>query len=136
MASPASPSPPKQRAALHAAQARHNFELYQQIKSKDAFLDWATTLLFYTALQLIDACLWSRKTDMFNGPHSHSVREHQVRQHLRALWNDYSVLQNRSTLARYHPDQPRPSREQLEQWEKAEFARIEAAARSHGYSLE
>ncbi len=132
----ATPPPPwKQNLPQHLSQARHNFRLYTQLKDAGEFPDWAVTTLFYTALPLIQACLLDMATNAFDTPKSHEQRDRFVRRKLGDLWIPYSFLQNQSTRARYHPDQPKPTLPQLQQYESNEFAAILTALARRGIQL-
>jgi hypothetical protein len=74
-------------------------------------------------------------TDAFDCPSNHNQREEFIRRKLPGLWNDFNYLQTRSTRARYHPEQPKPTAEQLARYEAEQFARIVAEVRSRGISL-
>jgi hypothetical protein len=74
MATPAAPLPPSRPdALLHLAQARQNYELYQQLKQAGQHLDWAVTLLVYTALHLAEAYLAETASSAFDLPKGHEV---------------------------------------------------------------
>ena len=45
----------KPLAQAHLDQARANYLLYRQLRAEGQHRDWAITLLFYTALQLIQS---------------------------------------------------------------------------------
>src|SRR5438876_11165739 len=121
MASAPPPAPWKQSIPPHLAQARHNFRLYQKLRDEGEFLDWAVTALFYTALHLIQACLIDISADAFDYPRSHEQRDAFIRRKLNDIWIPYHFLQNQSTRARYHPDQPQPSLRKLQQCEADQF---------------
>ena len=42
---------------MHLDQARQDYTLNQELKRRGQYLDWAVTVLFYTALHLAEACL-------------------------------------------------------------------------------
>jgi hypothetical protein len=132
----ASPTPPwKQNIPVHLAQARHNLRLYHRLKDEGEFLDWAVTVLFYTALHLIQACLLEAAADAFDYPKSHEQRDAFIRRKLSEIWLPYNFIQNQSTRARYHPDQPKPTPLKLQQYETDQFAAIIAAAARRGITL-
>jgi hypothetical protein len=85
------------------------------------------TALFYTVLHLIQACLLDSAADAFEYPKSHEQRDAFIRRKLGEIWIPYSFLQNQSTRARYHPDQPKPTPLKLQQYETEQFAAIIAA---------
>jgi hypothetical protein len=131
----AAPPPWKQYIPHHLAQARHNFRLYQKLKGEGEFLDWAVTALFYAALHLVQACLIDIASDAFDYPRSHEQRDSFIRRKLGDVWLPYNFLQNQSTRARYHPDQPKPSLDRLQQYEGDHFAMILAALERRGTRL-
>jgi hypothetical protein len=135
MATPPTPPPWKGNIPRHLAQARHNFRLYQKLGDEGEFLDWAVTALFYTALHLIQACLLDSAADAFDYPRSHEQRDAFIRRKLGEIWLPYSFLQNQSTRARYHPDQPRPTAGRLQQYEADQYAAIIAALERRGIRL-
>ena len=45
----------KPDAVRHLDKARSNHALYEKLKSEATHLDWAVTVLFYTALHLVQA---------------------------------------------------------------------------------
>src|SRR6266849_5769348 len=127
MATTSPPPPWKQNIPHHLAQARHNLRLYQKLKDEGEFLDWAVTALFCAALHLIQACLIDIAADAFDYPRSHEQRDAFIRRKLSEIWLPYNFLQNQSTRARYHPDQPKPNLRNLQQYEADQFAAIDAA---------
>jgi hypothetical protein len=131
----ASPPPWKQQIPHHLSQARHNFRLYQKLRDEGEFLDWAVTALFYTALHLIQACLIDIAGNAFDYPRSHEQRDAFIRRKLNDVWLPYNFLQNQSTRARYHPEQPKPTVRKLQEYEADQFATIVAALQRHGIRL-
>ena len=123
MAATTPPTPPSKREAIqHLAQARHDYELYQELKGRAQYLDWAVTALFYTALHLAEACLAEHFQG--GGPKSHTQRDSAIYRHLRPIYPEYDHLHTRSNWARYHPQKPKPTSELLHQYETEWFARI------------
>jgi len=56
MSSPSPATPPlKAAAAKHLALARQNYDTYHRLEHSGQDLDWAVTVLFYTALHLMQA---------------------------------------------------------------------------------
>ena len=84
----------------HILQARHNEAFYENI-DKNAYSDWAMTVLFYAALQYIDTFL---ATVAMVDPGGHGVSDQEVnaQAHLRSIANLYFRLKNRSRNARYY----------------------------------
>jgi hypothetical protein len=137
MAAPSPPIPPSKSAALaHLEQARLNYKLYRELKLQGEHLDWAVTLMFYTALHLIQAYLVEIAATGFDIPSDHEHRDRCITLRLAPIAADYSFLQTRSNWARYQPTRPRPSLDQVEQYETVQFARIVAELRRRGVTLE
>src|SRR5437588_7560509 len=112
MATPAPPTPPsKPDALLHLPQARDNYRLYQELKQGGQHLDWAVTVLFYTALHLAEAYLAETISSAFARPKGHEERSAAIRKHLPQIYGDYQFLRTRSTWARYHVQKPKPNPE-------------------------
>jgi hypothetical protein len=104
------------------ARARANYGLYQQLKTECRCLDWAVTLLFYTALHLADAYLCEQ--DPFYRPGDHGVRDSAIGTKLRGIYEEYGVLYTCSRWARYYAEKPLPTLAQLQAIEDCEFAHI------------
>jgi hypothetical protein len=105
----------------HLERARHNYRLYQQLKDGGEFLDWALTLLFYTALHLVQAYAcqhgpWE--------PADHGQRRDYIRERLRRIFFDYRDLQDRSENMRYDLWMAAP--DEVQEWHDQQFARIAA----------
>ncbi len=135
MAAAPPPPPWKQNIPHHLTQARHNLRLYHKRKDEGEFLDWAVSALFYTALHLIQACLLEIASDAFDFPKNHEQRDVFIRRKLSNVWLPYNFLQNQSTRARYHPDQPKPTALKLQQYEADQFATIVEALERRGITL-
>jgi hypothetical protein len=135
MAAAPPPAPWKRNVPHHLAQARHNFRLYQKLRDEGEFLDWAVIALFYTALHLIQACLIDIAANAFDYPRSHEQRDAFIRRKLSEVWLSYNFLQNQSTRARYHPDQPKPTVRTLQECEADQLATITAALERRGIRL-
>ena len=84
----------------HLAQGEHNTNFYLTI-DRSAYSDWAATVLFYVALQYIDAFLATKDVH----PSSHDRRDNYVNtvSELRAIAFDYFRLKTASRNARYYP---------------------------------
>ncbi len=128
--------PLKPEAHLHLVQARQNYHLYQALKQGSQHLDWAVTVLFYTALHLAEAYLAENTSDAFSRPRGHEERSAAIRRHLPQIYSDYQFLRTRSTWARYHVQKPKPGPELVQRYETEQFARIAGELRRLGFSLD
>src|SRR5438034_628663 len=106
----------KPLAQTYEEQARRNFKLYRQLRDESAYLDWAVTLLFYTALHLINAVLIETGT-AFDLPRDHMDRNVTVALKLRPIYEDYRLLHRLSRTARYQPEKPKPTPTLLQRYE-------------------
>src|SRR5438874_856762 len=93
---PPSTPPLKPEALEHCSRARQNFRLYEELKGREEYLDWAITLLFYTALHLVQAYLVQIATSGFDIPHGHEDRMRTIRLRLIQVDRQYSHLESRS----------------------------------------
>src|SRR5437870_4490473 len=110
MSSASSAAPPtKQLAIDHLKQARQNYKLYGELKTKGEHPDWAVTVLFYTALHLVQAYLVESAKTGFDIPEKHERRISLVHQKLHLIGPHYERMFKLSMVARYHMDQPRPT---------------------------
>jgi hypothetical protein len=127
----------KPAAQAHLDQARENHRLYLDLMAADEHLDWALTLLFYTALQLAQAFFVERAATGFDVPRGHDQRTAAVSLKLPGIYTDYRTLMTRSEWARYeqsrHGD---PSRPEVERFYAEEFTRIVEALKNEGVSLD
>ena len=114
--------PSKPEAIRHLAQARSDYGLYQELKRRGEYLDWAATALFYTALHLAEAGL--AEHFQRGGLKSHAQRDSAIYRDLRPIYAEYDQLHTRSNWARYHPQKPKPTPELLQRYETEWFARI------------
>jgi hypothetical protein len=121
-------------ARTYEEQARQIFKLYNQLRDEGVHLDWAVTLLFYTALHLINAVLIETGT-AFDLPRDHLDRNIAIALKLRPIYEDHRLLYRLSRTARYHPERPKPTPALLQRYENEPFARIVADAQKHGASL-
>jgi len=136
MSGPTPPLPPwKAAAARHLDRARQNYQLYNKLAAEGVHLDWAVTLLFYTALHLVQACLIDLAADPSQVPRDHADRRYYVSTRLNPIFHDYRFLEDISREMRYHPDRPLPTLEQLRRYESEPFTRIVTELRSRGISL-
>ena len=86
--------------AAHRRQAEHNRRFLHTFDLASAdYLDWVVTVLFYTALHLIDSYLATHG----HHPKSHQERNKYIRRYpyLALIWPDYRFLEHRSRAARY-----------------------------------
>jgi hypothetical protein len=125
----------KPDAKRHLEKARSNFVLYSRLKSDATHLDWAVTVLFYTALHLVQAHIVESAATGFDIPRDHPERDSSVARLLPELYTHYRFLSSRSQWARYHVDKPDPTPEQLYEYEANYFKPIETALLSMGISL-
>jgi len=86
--------------ATHIAQANHNAAFRDTI-DHSVYSDWAVTVIFYEALQYVDALL--AKLGNIH-PGGHDIRDDKIseRPELRPIARFYFRLKNRSRNARYH----------------------------------
>jgi hypothetical protein len=86
--------------ATHIAQARHN-EAFRNTIDSSVYSDWAVTVIFYQALQYVDALLAEEGN---THPGGHDVRDNEInaRPKLRPIARFYFRLKSRSRNARYH----------------------------------
>jgi hypothetical protein len=91
----------------HQRKARHSeafFDLHSKIANcVRSYPDWCITVIYYAALQYIDAKL----ARMNMHPEDHYNRDPMVANNLRAVSAPYFFLQDRSETARYFPDSER-----------------------------
>jgi hypothetical protein len=112
-------------ASAHFEQARLNFRLYRQLCADAAYVDWALVLLFYSALQLIQAHLVETAASGFDIPHGHDKRRAEIQRRLAHLWDFYWRLDNASMKARYRQDLcPDPTSEEVEVHYREDFLPI------------
>ncbi len=122
-------------ALAHLEQARSNYRLYQRLKGEGDHLDWAATLLFYTALQLAQAYLVEVASDGFDYPRGHTDRESFIRRRIPEIFEPFRFLETRSRWARYHQDRPDPTVADLDQYERSWFTPVVDAMSKRGVSL-
>jgi hypothetical protein len=117
------------------SRARLNYQLYNKLADEGVHLDWAVTLLFYTALHLVQAFLIELAADPSQVPRDHADRRYYVSTRLNPIFHDYRLLEDLSREMRYHPDRPHPTLEQVRRYENEPFTRIVTELRSRGVSL-
>jgi hypothetical protein len=84
----------------HAFQVLHNREFLATFDLDNGpFLDWAVTVIFYTAVHLVEQFLAQRGQDLL----SHQTRERFISQNvdLKPIWSAYRELKYQSERARY-----------------------------------
>ena len=90
----------------------------------DGVTDWSVTLLFYTALQLIQTYFVERAVTAFDIPSGLDKRRERVRLKLWSLWVHYRDLENASQIARYDQSQPDPTDAELQEHYDQNFSVI------------
>lgn len=129
------PMPPpdslSQDSGDHLDQARHNYRLYLHLQAEGQFLDWAITLLFYTALHLVQA-----HAAQFGPwvPENHEERRAYIREQLNRLFYDYRDLEDRSRDMRY--DLYPTTAEEVQSWHDLQFGRIVGFLARRGIRLQ
>lgn len=101
--------------ADHLARATENEELAGSLNlDKACQVDWAITILFYAALQYVDAFLAGKNFH----PRSHDSRDTEIGNNgsLNPIYADYRKLKDKSRAARY--EVPNFHRNQLPQVEQ------------------
>jgi hypothetical protein len=113
-------------AEARLAQAQRNFALYRRLKTEPLALDWAATLLFYTALHLVDAyaiyvrlLLPDARGNVFR---SHLDREEFLLQSLEEIFDEFVALSDLSRDTRYCLKLPVQS--ELDAYEQTEFQAV------------
>ena len=135
MAAPPPPTPPSNPAALQRlTQAQHNYGLYRELKRIGRYPDWTVTVLFYTAMSLVEAYLAEKEPPTFHRIKSHQDRNDAVALKLPRIYGHYRVLHNLSTVARYHPEEPKPTGSEIAQGE-AGLTQIVAEIRRLGIDV-
>jgi hypothetical protein len=89
------------------------------------------TVLFYAVMHLVEAYLAEREPGAFQWMKSHQDRLTAVGLRLPPIYGAYRRLHNQSTVARYHPDQPKPAPTEIAHSE-TEFVRIVDELRRRG----
>jgi hypothetical protein len=84
----------------HADIRDKNMVTFQYLdKSKDTYMEWETTILFYAGLHCIDMFLATLSPPIH--PNEHKERRKYVSQYLRTIAGDYEGLYQKSRWARY-----------------------------------
>ncbi len=84
----------------HTRQARHNREFLSTFdRDSTPYLDWMVTVVFYTALHVIERYLARKGLH----PADHTARDAYLRRvrGLKPIWSDYRRLKDESIRARY-----------------------------------
>lgn len=137
MSSPFPATPPlKVTAAKHLTRARQNYETYGRLKRSGQDLDWAVTVLFYTALHLAQAYFVQQAATSFDIPRNHQERSTHVGLKLPPIYRHYRTLEDHSRRARYEPDYVPLTPEAIQTLEDRDFVPITVALRQRGISLE
>jgi hypothetical protein len=96
-----------EKAVKHLDKARRNYAFFLAIQHDPTRTEWAVTILFYTALHLIQAYLWQVATSAFDVPRNHKERDNHIGLKMPSeVYASYRKLQDESTFARYHIDKP------------------------------
>ncbi|HTE20792.1 MAG TPA: hypothetical protein VK689_20695 [Armatimonadota bacterium] len=114
----------------HLEQARHNYSLFERLRGEGIFLDWAVTVLFYTALQLVDA---HAAHNGYSASSDHMERRRYVWRYLRPVHARYRDFEDASRDTRY--DLRRPTDQEVQRHLEREFRHLEAQLRSRGIAL-
>jgi hypothetical protein len=85
----------------HRQQAEHNREIIAHLQQGgDVYLDWVVTVLFYTALHLVDQVLYHNAR---LNPRNHRQRHAAIANEpaLAPIYGDYRELEHQSRRSRY-----------------------------------
>lgn len=89
----------------HFNQAQHNLRLLEQINQSQQFWDWQTTILFYSALHLVNGHIFRTTGTRYNSHSDVANIIHHLNPNPASLPKqfgiDYGKLQNLSRTARY-----------------------------------
>lgn len=122
-------------AQQHEAKARHNYSLYNQLRADEQYLDWAVTLLFYTALHLAQAYLVEAAATGFDIPKGHPERSREIARQLPEIYEKYRFLETRSTSARYYAERPKPTAQEVQQYHDQQFTDFVKTLAEKGVTL-
>src|SRR3954451_11236686 len=104
MSTPSSAThPSKPLAVQHLTRPRQNYGAYGRLKTSGQDLDWAITVLFYTALHLVQAYFAEQAATAFDIPQNHQQRITRVGLKLLPIYRHYRALEDLSRRARYEP---------------------------------
>jgi hypothetical protein len=136
MSSASPPTPPFQAlASRHLARARQHYAAYQRLKASSEDLDWAVTILFYTALHLVQAYFAITAATAFDLPRTHQERLTRIGLRLTPVYKHYRTLEDLSKQARYEPDPIPLTPEAVQQYVDFEFVPIVVELRQRGVDL-
>lgn len=94
--------------AEHARLALHNMDVAAYLLQKPTFSDWAATVIFYSALHIVEIVLCSTKNPIGTKHcHDHGAREQVLKgtkPFSRGIWPHYRELSSLSRVARYLED--------------------------------
>ena len=85
----------------HRQQVQHNRQVISHLQQgSDTYLDWVVTLLFYTALHLVDQVLYHNAQ---LNPRNHRQRHAAIAKEpaLAQIYPDYRELEHQSRRSRY-----------------------------------
>ena len=122
-------------AQQHEAQARHNYALFNQLRTNENYSDWLVTLLFYTVLHLAQAHLVEVSTSGFDIPKGHPQRACYIARKLSEIYANYRFLETRSSWARHHPERSKPTLSEVQSYHDQAFTQIADALAEKGISL-
>lgn len=92
----------------HKSKADHNENMVKMIEKADTkkkFIDWKYVVLYYSALHFGDAYLARNGIDYIA---DHNDRRYKYGNILsKDVFGSYRLLENRSIIARYHPEKSR-----------------------------
>ena len=117
-------------AQAHINHARRNYDLYRKLRSEGEFLDWALTVLFYSALHLVTAHACEEHAALDN---DHASLRRYVAQNLLSLRRAYKDLEDASRDCRY--EMRIPDDATLESYHEREFRHIQAQMRNRGIAF-
>ncbi len=114
---------PGKQARKHIDGARGNYQRYQRFLQTPEDAGWALVVLFYAALQLVQAHAIAKSGRLQEPlPANHNERIKYVKKHLGRMEADYIALEEASKLVRYALWQP--TSEEAATYHDQEFARI------------
>jgi hypothetical protein len=125
----------KPDAERHLARACSNFQFYEKLKSEQANLDWAVTVLFYSALHLVQAHFVEVANTGFDIPRDHPERDNLVARLIPAIYSHYRFLGSRSQWSRYHVDKPPTTPSLIQSYEENHFRPIVSTMEALGVQL-
>lgn len=85
----------------HASQSRHNRSCSHDLsaKSQNRYLDWEITILFYSALHIVNEYFSQKNIPV---PTDHIRRRKQVKEYLGPIYAEYQQLYTLSIRTRYN----------------------------------